>query len=56
MTEQNKTTSRIIKSETEEMDYKDKDKLKDNDLKTFLKVVINNYNDITKEPQVPKKN
>ena len=55
MTENNKTTSRIIKSETEEMDWKDKDKLKDNDLKTFLKVVINNYNEITKKSQIPKK-
>ena len=55
MTENNKTTSRIIKSETEEMDWKDKDKLKDDDLKTFLKVVINNYNEITKKSQIPKK-
>jgi hypothetical protein len=47
MTEQDKTTSMIVKSETEEMESKDKDKdkLKDNDLKSLFNVVVNNYNE-----------
>ena len=52
MTEQEKTTSMIIKSETEEMESKDKDKdkLNSNDLKSLFNVVVNNYNENKNEP------
>ena len=57
MTEQDKTTSMIIKSETEEMESKDKDKdkLKDNDLKSLFNVVVNNYNENKKDTDSNKK-
>ena len=57
MTEQDKTTSMIIKSETEEMESKDrdKDKLKENDLKTLFNVVVNNYNENRNDSESNKK-
>ena len=57
MTEQDKTTSMIMKSETEEMESKDKDKdkLKDNDLKTLFNVVVNNYNENRNDLEPNKK-
>ena len=57
MTEQDKTTSMIVKSDTEEMESKDKDKdkLKDNDLKNLFNVVVNNYSDSQKDTDSNKK-
>jgi hypothetical protein len=57
MTEHDKTTSIILKSETEEMESKDKDKdkLKDNDLKSIFNVVVNNYSDISNPDSSKKK-
>ena len=57
MTEQDKTTSMIIKSETEEMESKDKDKdkLKNDDLKSLFNVVVNNYNENIKDSDSSKK-
>ena len=53
----NKTTSMIIKSETEEMESKDKDKdkLKNDDLKSLFNVVVNNYNESHKDTDSSKK-
>lgn len=53
----NKTTSMIIKSETEEMESKDKDKdkLKNDDLKSLFNVVVNNYSESHKDTDSSKK-
>ena len=55
MTENNKNTSRIIKSEIEENESKDKDKLKDNDLNNLFNIVVNNYNETIKESEISNK-
>ena len=55
MTEQNKNTSRIIKSEIEENESRDKDKLKENDLNNLFNVVVNNYNESVKESELSNK-
>lgn len=58
MTEQeNKTSSMIIKSETEEMESKDKDKdkLKENELKSLFNVVVNNYSENKNDSESNKK-
>ena len=55
MTEHNKNTSRIIKSEIEENESRDKDKLKENDLNNLFNVVVNNYNESVKESELSNK-
>ena len=58
MTEHDKTTtSMILKSDTEEMESKDKDKdkLRDNDLTSMLNIVVNNYSDVNSTDSTKKK-
>ena len=57
MTERERTAaSMILKSETEEIDSKDKDKdkLKYNDIKNIFNIVVNNYKDVN-STSLPKK-